>query len=122
MAASDLDRIRALIASHKRWDTAFAVLGFLALMVGVLTFVALFVDMAVKGLPRLSYEFFATFPSRRPGEAGILSAWVGTTLVMVTTAFLAIPLGVAAGLTLMLLTLVFNIGGHLLRKRFREAY
>jgi len=28
----------------------------------------------------------------------------------------------AAGLTLMLLTLAFNIGGHVLRKRFREAY
>ncbi|MEX0637579.1 MAG: phosphate ABC transporter permease subunit PstC [Burkholderiales bacterium] len=28
----------------------------------------------------------------------------------------------AAGLTLMLLTLVFNIAGHMLRKRFREAY
>lgn len=28
----------------------------------------------------------------------------------------------AAGLTLMLLTLAFNIGGHLLRKKYREAY
>ena len=28
----------------------------------------------------------------------------------------------AAGLVLFLMTLVFNIGGHLLRKRFREAY
>jgi phosphate transport system permease protein len=28
----------------------------------------------------------------------------------------------AAGLTLMLMTLVFNIGGHLLRKQFREKY
>jgi phosphate transport system permease protein len=28
----------------------------------------------------------------------------------------------AAGLTLMLLTLFFNILGHMLRKRFREAY
>ncbi len=28
----------------------------------------------------------------------------------------------AAGLSLMLLTLVFNIGGHVLRRRFREAY
>lgn len=28
----------------------------------------------------------------------------------------------AAGLTLMVMTLVFNIGGHLLRKRFREIY
>jgi len=28
----------------------------------------------------------------------------------------------AAGLTLMAMTLVFNIGGYLLRKRFREIY
>jgi phosphate transport system permease protein len=28
----------------------------------------------------------------------------------------------AAGLALMLMTLVFNIGGYLLRKRYREAY
>jgi phosphate transport system permease protein len=28
----------------------------------------------------------------------------------------------AAGLSLMLITLVFNIGGHVLRKRFRESY
>jgi phosphate transport system permease protein len=28
----------------------------------------------------------------------------------------------AAGLTLLLITLVFNIIGHLLRKRFREVY
>jgi phosphate transport system permease protein len=28
----------------------------------------------------------------------------------------------AAGLTLLLITLVFNIGGHVLRRRFREAY
>ena len=28
----------------------------------------------------------------------------------------------AAGLTLLLITLLFNIIGHILRKRFREAY
>jgi phosphate transport system permease protein len=28
----------------------------------------------------------------------------------------------AAGLSLMLITLVFNVGGHMLRRRFREAY
>jgi phosphate transport system permease protein len=28
----------------------------------------------------------------------------------------------AAGLTLLLITLVFNVGGYLLRKRYREAY
>ena len=100
MAASDPHRIRALIASRKRWDMAFAVLGFLALMLGVLTFLALFLDMTLKGLPRLSYEFFTNFPSRRAEHAGILSAWVGSTLVMLVTAMVSVPLGVASGVYL----------------------
>jgi phosphate transport system permease protein len=78
----------------------FAACGFAALMIGVLTFVALFVDMALDGVGRLSWDFFTNYPSRRPGQAGILSAWVGSTLVMLTTAFFAVPLGVAAGVYL----------------------
>jgi len=98
--ARNLGEIRALIASHKRWDLVFACVGVLALMIGVLTFAALFADMAIKGVPRLDWEFFSSFPSRRAGQAGILSAWVGSCLVMLTTAFVAVPLGVAAGLYL----------------------
>jgi phosphate transport system permease protein len=52
------------------------------------------------GYGRLTWDFFTTFPSRRAAEAGILSAWVGTTLVMVVTAFSGVPLGVAAGIYL----------------------
>jgi len=76
------------------------VCGVVALMIGVLTFVALFVDMALDGVGRLSWDFFTNYPSRRPAQAGILSAWVGSTLVMLTTAFFAVPLGVAAGVYL----------------------
>lgn len=99
-SAADTRELRALIAAHKRWDTVFGIVGLFALMVGVLTFVALFVQMAIDGAPRLSWDFFTSFPSRRPGEAGILSAWVGTTLVMLVTACAAVPLGVAAGVYL----------------------
>jgi phosphate transport system permease protein len=53
-----------------------------------------------EGLSRISPEFFTSFPSRRAGEAGILSAWVGTCLVMLVTALVAVPLGVASGLYL----------------------
>jgi phosphate transport system permease protein len=98
--AKGVEQVRALIVRHKRWDMMFGLFGLLALMVGVLTFVALFVDMAIDGVPRLSLDFFANFPSRRPGQAGILSAWVGSCLVMLVTAFFAVPLGVAAGLYL----------------------
>ena len=90
------NRIRA----RKRYDALFGVLGLLALMIGVLTFCALFADMAIKGVGRLDWDFFTSFPSRHPGQAGILSAWVGSTLVMLVTAFFAVPLGVAAGVYL----------------------
>ena len=92
--------LRALIRKRKRWDTVFMVFGVIAMMIGVLTFAALFIDMALDGVGRLSADFFTSFPSRRPGQAGILSAWVGSTLVMLTTAAFAVPLGVAAGIYL----------------------
>lgn len=100
MQQQDIQSIRAIITRAKRWDAFFGLLGILALMVGVLTFTALFVDMAVQGVPRLDTDFFTNFPSRRAGQAGILSAWVGTTLVMLVTAAAAVPLGIAAGVYL----------------------
>lgn len=100
MHPKDIAAIRALIAKAKRWDMLFGVLGILALMVGVMTFLALFLDMAIQGLGRIDYEFLTSFPSRRAGSAGILSAWVGTILVMIVTAVAAVPLGVAAGIYL----------------------
>jgi phosphate transport system permease protein len=88
------------IQKRKRHEAIFAVVGLLALMIGVLTFAALFADMAIKGMGRLDWDFFTHFPSRRAGEAGILSAWIGSTLVMLVTAFFAVPLGVASGVYL----------------------
>ncbi len=88
------------IQKRKRYDVIFAVVGVIALMIGVLTFAALFTEMAVNGVGRLDWDFFINFPSRRAAQAGILSAWVGSTLVMIVTALVAVPLGVAAGVYL----------------------
>lgn len=97
MPQPPLTAIRTVIRSNKRWDLFFAVTGFFALMVAVLTFIALFVQMAYSGWERLTPEFFTSFPSRRAPQAGILSAWMGSLLVMLVTAVAAVPLGVAAG-------------------------
>lgn len=96
----DLSKIRTIIARHRRRELLFLIAGILSLMIAILTFIALFADMVVQGMPRLSWDFFTSFPSRKPEIAGILSAWVGTTLVMVVTAAAAVPLGVAAGVYL----------------------
>ena len=95
-----LSEIRAIIARHKLWDLIFMIIGVFVLMIAVLTFMALFSHMLYRGMPRLSWDFFTSFPSRRPGSAGILSAWVGTTLVMLVTAIAAVPMGIGAGIYL----------------------
>lgn len=50
--------------------------------------------------PLVTKNFFNSFPSRDPQQAGILSAWVGTLLIMLVTMVVSVPLGVAAGIYL----------------------
>jgi phosphate transport system permease protein len=100
MNTQDLHSMRTMIAAHKRWDLMFGVLGILALMIGLMTFVALFADMTIHGFGRIDLDFLTSFPSRRAANAGILSAWVGSVLVMLVTACAAVPMGVAAGVYL----------------------
>jgi phosphate transport system permease protein len=85
---------------RKFFDAAFAIVGLLATLIGLATLSALIVGLATDGGSRLSWQFVSSFPSRFPQQAGILSAWVGTTLVMLVTALTAVPLGVAAGVYL----------------------
>ncbi len=54
-----------------------------------------------KSLEPLEFQsFFQSMPSSKAREAGIKAAWVGSILVVGLTMFLAIPLGVAAGVWL----------------------
>ncbi|HUC98106.1 MAG TPA: phosphate ABC transporter permease PstA [Candidatus Polarisedimenticolaceae bacterium] len=92
--------LEARIARNKTVDHLFVVVGLLATFVGLLTLGALMIDLALDGVARFSWDFFTSFPSRFASRAGILSAWVGTILVMIVTAVTAVPLGVAAGVYL----------------------
>jgi phosphate transport system permease protein len=85
---------------RRRNELIFIVFGLAATSVGLVALAALVLDLAANGLARLSPDFFMSFPSRRASQAGILSAWVGSLLVMLVTASISIPLGVAAGIYL----------------------
>ena len=98
--APGLQDIRALISAGKRKQFAFALLGVFCTMIALLTLVAAFLDLLIDGLPRLTADFLTHFPSRRATEAGILSAWVGSALVMLVTMVAAVPLGVGAAVYL----------------------
>ncbi|NJL01682.1 MAG: phosphate ABC transporter permease PstA [Spirulinaceae cyanobacterium RM2_2_10] len=81
-------------------NRGFAVLGILAIAIATLILLVLLSQMLIRGLPRFSGDFFLSFPSRFPEKAGILSAWVGTILVMLVTVTAAVPLGIASGIYL----------------------
>lgn len=97
---TNLDEIRGVIARNKIWDAVFSVIGLLAMLVGIVTLMALIVDLMSDGLTRVDWQFITSFPSRKAQLAGILSAWVGSCLVMLVTAAVAIPIGIAAGIYL----------------------
>ena len=88
------------VAHNKKLDGLFAVVGLLSTFIGMLTLAALIINLAIDGAARLTPHFFTSFPSRFPAQAGILAAWVGTTLVMAVTALAAVPMGIAAGVYL----------------------
>jgi phosphate transport system permease protein len=95
-----IEEIRKRIGVNKFRDHVFWIVGLLSTLVGLILLFALLMDLIIDGAPRLSYKFFTSFPSRFPEEAGILSAWVGSFLVIFVTALAAIPLGVSAGIYL----------------------
>lgn len=81
-------------------DFLFSIFGLLTLVFALVFLCALVIDLAQTGVVRIDWQFLTNFPSRFAARAGILSAWVGSLLVMLTTAFCAIPLGIAAAVYL----------------------
>jgi phosphate transport system permease protein len=106
MTAMDVARVRDItahppgLAARRLKDRTFVIWGILATVIGLGTLVTLVWDLFADGGHRLTPAFFLSFPSADPAEAGILSAWVGSFLVIVTTALFAIPIGLLAGVYL----------------------
>ena len=95
-----LEQIRKGLSWRKQLDKLFIAIG-LALLFGCLGILAiLFFDLVRDGSSRFGWDFFTSFPSRKAENAGILSAAVGTMLIMLVTALVALPVGVAAAIYL----------------------
>jgi len=87
-------------AINKWFDRSFYIIGLLATLIGLAVLLALVLDILADGLGRLGWQFLTSYPSRRPEEAGILSAWVGTLWIMLLTGLFTIPLGIMAAIYL----------------------
>ncbi len=92
--------LKATIAKSKLLDKIFMVLGILSLAIALVTLLAMIGKLFVDGAPKLNLAFLSSFPGSQAAEAGVLSAWVGSALVIAVTAIVSVPLGVAAAIYL----------------------
>jgi phosphate transport system permease protein len=96
---------RAVIPKASGGDRAvaalFRVLMYGAVGVSVLALATLLYDVARDGLPKLSWDFLTSFPSRIiPSNSGIESALWGTLWLMAVCAAIVVPLGIATAIYL----------------------
>ena len=96
---------RAVIPQASGADRAFAtffrVLMYTAVGISMLALVTLLYDVARDGLPKVSWDFLTSFPSRIiPENSGIESAIWGTLWLMAVCAAIVVPLGIATAIYL----------------------
>jgi phosphate transport system permease protein len=99
-AVMTIEELRSGLAWRKNLDKAFVILGLLILISCLGLLALLFLDLVRDGAARFGWDFLTQFPSRKAERAGILSAWVGTSMIMLVTALVALPVGVAAAIYL----------------------
>ena len=99
-AVMTIEELRNGLAWRKNLDKAFVVVGLLILMSCLGLLALLFLDLVRDGASRFGWDFLTQFPSRKAERAGILSAWVGTSMIMLVTALVALPVGDAAAIYL----------------------
>ncbi|MDR9402142.1 MAG: phosphate ABC transporter permease subunit PstC [Halothece sp. Uz-M2-17] len=86
---------------YRLWrEEAFRILAFLAAFTGIIVLLALFFDLAQRGLPQIDWQFLTSFASRKADESGILAPLMGTIWLFVLTAIFVIPIGVGAAIYL----------------------
>ena len=106
IAATTAREVTAQLATGKRRDRNTGSLVFLGLLwfslfFGVVVLLALIISTAIKGAPRFDGELLTNYTSIvRPETAGFRAGILGSLWLMVFTAVMSVPLGIAAALYL----------------------
>ena len=93
-------RFEPRLDKRRRLGLVLRAVFFLSTVASVVVLIALLVDVIVTGWAWLDVPFLTSFPSRRPEEAGIKSAIVGSLWMMGLTALFAVPVGMGAAVYL----------------------
>ncbi|HVF18442.1 MAG TPA: hypothetical protein VNA21_16085, partial [Steroidobacteraceae bacterium] len=93
-AYRNVELLREGLSRRKMLDQVFVIVGLIVMLSCLAILAVLFLDLIRDGSARFGWDFFTNFASRRAERAGILAAWVGTSLIMLVTALCAVPIGV----------------------------
>ena len=88
------------ITGRRRLDLAFQGVALGVLLLALAALAALLYSIFHDGLGRLSWDFLTSYTSRHASEAGIRPALAGSLFVILVTAVIALPVGVAAAIYL----------------------
>ncbi|AFZ45387.1 phosphate ABC transporter membrane protein 2, PhoT family [Halothece sp. PCC 7418] len=88
------------LAKRYQQGNIFRIVSMIATYIGLVVLAVLLIDVLVDGIGNLDWSFLANYPSRKPEQAGFLSAWVGTIWLMVITAIVSFVVGVGSGIFL----------------------
>ena len=93
-------RTRKLLSRQKWGDRLFQAVAVVGVILALATLAALIADAFADGVPRIDWKFLTSFPSRKPAQAGIFSALVGSVYLITLTAVVTVPVGVGAAVYL----------------------
>ena len=88
------------IRLNRAIDTGFKYFGIGCTLFGLVMLAIFIGNILIDGVQRIDWSFLTSLPSRKAERAGILTAWTGTLWILVLTALISIPIGVAAGIYL----------------------
>ncbi len=98
-AYAQVDAARWRAREHRR-EAVFQVLGALIVLFALVILTVLLAKILIDGYARLGWDFFTQYASRRPEQAGIRAAIVGSAYLMILTAIIALPIGLGAAIYL----------------------
>ena len=88
------------IQKNRILDNAFKYWGIFCTIIGLVLLSVFIGDILIDGLSRIDWSFITNLPSRKPEKSGIYTALLGSVWILLLTALIAIPIGVAAGIYL----------------------
>lgn len=99
-ATAAAGRFEPNLVRRRLAGTLFLGAAVFAIGIALLVLVLLLFDMLSRGIPYLDLDFITGVPSRRPANAGVMPAILGSLYIGVMTAAITFPIGVAAALYL----------------------